>query len=96
MFQPVGKGTMVLAALVPVLAAAVVLRWGPRWRRREVVGFAGSGLWRAAVGRGWFLLRLTAVMVLAALVAVSVGLEVNAVGGFYTSWHDVKTLLIGG
>ena len=84
-FEINGLGTMILAVVVSLGALGVVLFWSPRWGRRRDGGKPSPvRLGGAIVG------RFAAVVVAASLIAVTLGIGVNAGGGFYTSWRDLR------
>ena len=70
-----------------------LLRWGPRL----VPGAASKGddgarsVWAMRIGL--FAARAVAVLAAAVLVAAALGLVGNAIGGFYTTWHDLGSVV---
>ena len=84
-FEPTGLGTIIGALWASLAAVGTALFWAPRWGRRRDGGKPSPlRLGGAIVG------RFAVVMVAASLIAVTVGIGVNASGGFYTSWRDLR------
>ena len=84
-FELNGLGTIIVAVVASLAAVGTALVWAPRWGRRRDGGKPSPvRLGGAIVG------RFAVVMVAASLIAVTVGIGVNASGGFYTSWRDLR------
>ncbi len=84
-FELNGLGTIIVSTVASLAAAGTVLVWAPRWgRRRDGAKPSTARLGGAIVG------RFAAVVVAASLIAVTAGIGVNASGGFYTSWRDLR------
>ena len=84
-FEINGLGTIIVAVVASLGALGAVMFWSPRWGRRRDGG-------KQSVARlgGAILGRIVVVMVTAGLVALTAGIGVNAGGGFYTSWRDLR------
>ena len=84
-FEINGLGTITVAVVAALVALGTALFWSPRWGRRRDGG-------KPSVARlgGAILGRIVVVMVTAGLVALAAGIGVNAGGGFYTSWRDLR------
>ena len=84
-FEINGLGTITVAVVSALVALGTALFWSPRWGRRRDGG-------KPSVARlgGAILGRIVVVMVTAGLVALAAGIGVNAGGGFYTSWRDLR------
>ena len=84
-FEINGLGTITVAVVAALVALGTALFWSPRWGRRRDGG-------KPLVARlgGAILGRIVVVMVTAGLVALAAGIGVNAGGGFYTSWRDLR------
>jgi len=84
-FELNSLGTIIVAVVVSLAVVGTALVWTPCWGRRcdggkpSLVRLGGAIAGRVAV-----------VMVAASLIAVTVGVGVNAGGGFYTSWRDLR------
>ena len=84
-FEINGLGTIIVAVGASLAVVGTALVWSPRWGRRR------GGEKPSAVRLGGAIAGRFAVVALAAvLIAVTVGIGVNAGGGFYTSWHDLR------
>ena len=84
-FEINGLGTIIVAVVASLGALGAVMFWSPRWGRRRDGG-------KRSVARlgGAILGRVVVILVAAGLVAVTAGIGVNASGGFYTSWRDLR------
>ena len=84
-FEINGLGTITVAVVAALVALGTALFWSPRWGRRRDGGKPSV----AQLG-GAILGRIVVVMLTAGLVALAAGIGVNAGGGFYTSWRDLR------
>ena len=84
-FEINGLGTIIVAVVASLGALGAVMFWSPRWGRRRDGGKRSM----ARLG-GAILGRVVVILVAAGLVAVTAGIGVNASGGFYTSWRDLR------
>ena len=84
-FEINGLGTIIVAVVASLGTLGAVIFWSPRWGRRRDGG-------KRSVARlgGAILGRVVVILVAAGLVAVTAGIGVNASGGFYTSWRDLR------
>ena len=80
-----GAGVQALAWLAWISALVVLVVRGPRWVPR-------ARAWPVRVGAAT--VRVAAVGAVGLLLAVAVGLGVNAAGGFYTSWRDLWATVV--
>ena len=91
--SPAGLPVRIVAGLIAVAGVAALLRWGPLLvpaPASEDDDGARPG-WPVRVGL--FAARAAAVLAAAVLVAAALGLVGNAVGGFYTTWHDLASVV---
>ena len=93
--SPAGLPVRILAGLIAMAGVVALLRWGPRL----VPGAASEddsgarSVWAMRIGL--FAARAVAVLAAAVLVAAALGLVGNAIGGFYTTWHDLGSVVTG-
>jgi len=91
--SPAGLPVRILAGLIALAGVMALLRWGPRL----VPGAASEddsgarSVWAMRIGL--FAARAVAVLAAAVLVAAALGLVGNAIGGFYTTWHDLGSVV---
>ena len=83
-FEINGLGTIIVAVGASLAVVSTALVWSPRWGRRRGEKPSAVRLGGAIAG------RFAVVALAAVLIAVTVGIGVNAGGGFYTSWHDLR------
>ena len=92
--SPAGLPVRILAGLIALAGVASLLRWGPRLASRAASENEDDD---ARPGRamriGLFTARAVAVLAAAVLVAAALGLVGNAIGGFYTTWHDLGSVV---